>query len=337
MSRKVLNCDFCYRRCAIPEGKRGFCGIRENVDGELKTIGYGRVLSAAVDPIEKKPLYHVYPGGETLSIALFGCNFRCEFCQNFELSQPDGLYAPNQEKFSSAAAVPYMSPEMVVELMFNKGLKIMTYTYSEPIVWQDYMLDTAKIVHEAGGINCMVTNGSFSSDSLERVLPLIDAFNIDVKGDESFYKTYCAGSLAPVLQGVERIAGDASSVLEVTTLVIEGIHTEEHIRMMGKMLADAGVQVWHLSRFFPYYHMNHRAATTEIFLDRMLEVAAESGIPYLYAGNSGNLKHDSTSCPSCGTCLIRSHNYRGDAGLAAEKAIHNNKCAVCGEPIYGLF
>jgi len=337
MSRQGISCDYCYRLCTIPEGERGFCGVRENQDGKLVTLGYGNVLSAVVDPIEKKPLYHFYPGQKTLSVALFGCNLRCDFCQNNELSQPDSMYAPGQKSASGLVTGPVTEPSALVDLMIQKGLNIMTYTYSDPIVWQDYMMDTVRLVKEVGGLNCMITNGSFSDTSLEQVLPMIDAFNIDVKGDDDFYRTYCSGALRPVMRSVERIAGDRDTVLEVTTMIIEGIHTEEHVRYLGKRLYDAGVQVWHLSRFFPYYRMERRSATTESYLQRMLEAASDSNIPYIYAGNSINMKYEATWCPSCGTRLIGSHSYRGEAGLDVSRNIKDGVCGSCGQAVYGLF
>lgn len=311
--------------------------MRTRVDGRLETIGYGRVLSAAVDPIEKKPLYHMLPGSKTLSIALFGCNFHCEFCQNFEMSQPDGFYSPEVYASSNMAPPPYVSPQQVVELMLQKGLRVMSYTYSDPIVWQDYMLDTAVLVHEHDGYNCMITNGSFSKTSIERVLPHIDAFNIDMKGDRRFYRDYCSGEQEPVLRSIERIAKEPEKILEVTTMVIEGVHTPQMIKELGRQLSDAGVQVWHLTRFFPHYRMEQHPATSEHFLGTLLEEAGSSSIPYIYAGNSINFSYEATVCPSCGKKLISSHGYRGEGGTEASKNIIKGTCISCGERIYGLY
>lgn len=334
---KTLNCDFCYKLCSIPEGSRGACGAREHRDGELRTIGYGKVLTAAVDPVEKKPFFHLFPGEKTLSISLFGCNYRCDFCQNSEVSQPDGFYAPDYGHAAGLSSVPEISPEHIVEIMKQKNLNIMCYTYSEPVVWQDYMLDAAKLVKQGGGYNLMVTNGSFSPASLERVLPLIDGFNVDVKGDDQFYKSICKGTLAPVLKSVERIANDPNSILEVTTMIIEGTHTAEGIRALGNRLYEMGVKVWHLSRFFPRYRMEDHAATSEVYLSRILEAAQQSKIPYIYAGNSINLQHEKTICPSCDSLLITSHSYRGEARYDVTRTMRDGNCASCGNPIYGLF
>ena len=333
MEADKARCDFCFHQCLLGEDETGICGVRKNHEGKVITTVYGEVISAGVDPIEKKPFYHVKPGSSTLSVALPGCNLSCDFCQNYTISQY------NQSRFRhSGKKQDVTSPAKLVELLVDSKLNIMSYTYSDPVVWQDYMLDTARLVRGVeNGLNCMVTNGSMSAESLLVMLDYIDAFNIDVKGDEEFYRTWCKGSLKPVMQNLERICLDGRAVVEVTTLVIEGLHSQDDIFQLGSRLKDAGVQVWHLSRFFPAYNMLDRQETSEAFLSKMLQVASESGIPYIYSGNSRERSFVSTRCPECGTLLIPSHSYSGDAGISAEKNILNGKCAECGTLIYGLF
>jgi len=334
MSQK-LRCDFCYRECMIPEGEFGRCGVRENRDGHIQTLGYGEIVATGMDPIEKKPFYHVHPGKRTLSVALFGCNFTCSFCQNHRISQTDSvMYA----RHDGRSRFPLQtSPQELANSLVLSRATIMSYTYSEPIVWQDYLLETAKLVHQAGLINCMVTNGSFSPTSLERVLPFIDAFNIDVKGDDHFYREYCGGRLEPVLQAIQTICATSHKILEVTTLVIESIHTPEILFQLGKELKEAGVQVWHLSRFFPHYHMESMPATSEQFLLEALLIAKDSGIPFIYAGNSGLSDWDKTICPSCGKTLIGSHSYSGEAAWESANSIQHGACVFCDYKIYGMF
>ena len=204
-----LQCDFCYLMCSLKGGQRGVCGIRENRNGELVTLGYGELVASAIDPIEKKPLYHFLPATETLSVALFGCNYRCKFCQNYHISQGERVRGKK------------VSPSQLAQALKESGTPTLSYTYSEPVVWLDYVEASAKEVKQIGGYNCMITNGSFSKNSLERVLPYIDAFNIDLKGDEAFYRDYCKGQLQPVLDSIETISGQKDKVLEVTTLLIE--------------------------------------------------------------------------------------------------------------------
>lgn len=308
--------------------------MRTHVDGAIRTAGYGQIVASGIDPIEKKPMYHFIPGARTFSFALFGCNLTCSFCQNHRISQTDSPYWPNSVSFR---ALPVTSPQEIVAMMERSGTTIMSYTYSEPIVWQDFLCETARLVHEKGKLNCMVTNGTFSPSSLECILPLVDAFNIDVKGNEEFYRKHCGGSLEPVLDGIEEIASREDRVLEVTTLLIEGLHTTEEIKMLAGELAARGVKVWHLSRFFPQYRMSDRPATSERFLARMLEIASDSGIPHVYSGNSALLSYGSTSCPACHRILIESHSYAGEAHQAARKHIVGGQCSYCGERIYGRF
>ncbi|NQT61009.1 MAG: AmmeMemoRadiSam system radical SAM enzyme [Bacteroidetes bacterium] len=333
MTTAAIRCEFCFHQCLIGEGKTGICGVRKTRDGRVLTTVYGEVVSAGVDPIEKKPFYHVKPGSSTLSVALPGCNFRCLFCQNYAISQY------NHSRYGySGKKKDLTSPQKLVELLLDSNLEIMTYTYSDPVVWQDYMLDTARLVREIEqGLNCMVTNGSMTANSLIGMLDYIDAFNIDVKGDEDFYRTYCNGNLAPVLDNLERINTDGRAVVEVTTLVIEGIHFQDDIYRLGSRLRDAGVQVWHLSRFFPAYKMLDRQETSEAFLHDMLQTASESGIPFIYSGNSRERLFISTHCPECRAELIPTHSYGGEAGNSAGKHILDGKCCECGNPVYGLF
>ncbi|MGM0431150.1 MAG: AmmeMemoRadiSam system radical SAM enzyme [Spirochaetota bacterium] len=328
-------CDFCWRMCRIREGEIGWCGVRANQGGELVTLGYGELVSVGVDPIEKKPMYHFLPGSRTLSVAMFGCNFRCASCQNSEISQPESRLSPQNE--GSSRMKQFYSPEQLTAAMQSSKTRIMTYTYSDPIVWQDYMLDTATLVRQSGGLNCMVTNGSFSPSSLQRSLELIDGFNVDLKGNDSFYRTWCAGMLDPVMRSIETIAKTPGKVLEVTTLVIEGLHSTEDIAELGKRLLDAGVQVWHLSRFFPYYRMSDRKPTREQFLSACLETAADAGIPFVYGGNSANKDWDKTVCPQCGRQLFSSHSYGGEAAIQVEQSLQSGRCRACGAEIYGLF
>jgi pyruvate formate lyase activating enzyme len=319
----MVKCDFCYRHCAIEEGKRGFCGVRENRNGTIVSVHYGELVSLALDPIEKKPLYHFLPGSTSVSLAEQGCNYRCAFCQNYEISQPG--YEIQTE---------HIDPEQVIQAAKRTGAESISFTYSEPLVWQDYMMEVAKRAKEEHIATVMVSNGSFSDEALERLLPLIDAYNIDVKGDERFYEDICKASLRPVLDGIERITREGKH-LEVTTLLIEGLHNKEMIQQIGKELKERQVEVWHLSRFFPRYHMEDRKETSEAFLSQILTEAKASGIPYIYGGNS--IHEDATICPGCGKCLISSHAYNGNQAEESMKRIVDGRCIFCGAKIYGKF
>lgn len=324
----TTSCDFCWRHCSIANGKTGACGVRKNQNGTIVTTGYGQIVSMAVDPVEKKPLYHFMPGSKTFSFALFGCNYTCSFCQNYPITQKEYMDTiPRMGK-------EILSPSQLCTLALDSGCPSISYTYSEPIVWQDYMIETATLAKKNGMKNIMVTNGSFSKEAIARVVPLIDAFNIDVKGDHDFYSQVCHADLEPVLDSIASVA-QANVHLEVTTMVIEGMHTAKMIRQLGKKLKELNVQVWHLSRFFPRYKFSSRKPTSEEFLSEMIDEARLSAIPYIYGGNSA--RNDVTYCPSCHTLLMLSHSYEGKSNGVTYDSIKNGRCEHCGLPIYGYF
>lgn len=303
----MISCDFCFRKCRIEEGRYGLCESRCVRNGHLISPFYSQLCAIAVDPVEKKPLYHFMPGTKTLSIAEEGCNFFCSFCQNYEIAR----YHKKREE---------VSPSSLIEYALENGIPSISYTYSEPLVWQDYMLSVAKKARKAGILNIMVTNGSFSENALERILPFIDAYNIDLKGDEKFYNEIVKASSVPVRRAIEEIVR-YNSHLEVTTMVIEGIHTKDMIRELGVFLYNAGVKVWHLSRFFPHYLMTDRKETSEEYLEEVYQTARESGVPFIYKGNTRY--PNKTVCPICGEMIERIRS----------KGI----CSRCKTPIYGKF
>ncbi len=317
-------CFFCEHHCLIEEGARGFCGVRENKSGNIETLNYGYLTSVAIDPIEKKPFYHVNPGSKTLSIAMFGCNFTCKFCQNFTISQ---------KEFLNSAESKYFAPEEISELMIKNHLKSVSYTYSEPTVWQDFMLECAKHVKKAGGKNYMITNGYFSEKALLNILPLIDGFNIDLKGSDDFYKKYTGGRFAPVLRNIQRICNESNKIIEVTTLVIETIHSFEEILEIGKNLSKAGVKVWHLSRFYPCWKMKNIPQTTEKYMDNLItEIKSKTNIPFIYSGNCSKKDYQQTHCIKCGNKIISRNGYFSDSDI-----LKNGYCPYCNTQLYGLF
>ena len=303
-------CDFCFRHCTIDEGDYGWCRRRRNEDGKIVSVGYGRIPAMAIDPVEKKPLYHFLPGTKTLSIGASGCNLSCDFCQNWQLSQIHEEEEYTDERDVTAYAV-------------LKGYPSISFTYSEPLVWQDFMLRAAESARRENLRTVMVTNGSFSREAIERIIPAIDAFNVDVKGDSTFYRSICHGELEPVLNAVKSIV-DAGKHLEVTTMVIEGIHTAAMIKETGRILRDSGVQVWHLTRFYPAYKMNNREPTSELFLSDIIKEAKETGIPFIYPGNS--VLSAPTVCPDCGRIVRQRPGGR-----------INGECPYCGRTIYGIW
>ena len=317
----TVRCDFCFHNCLLKEGQLGVCKVRQNQNGSLVSLNYGQVVAKAVDPIEKKPLYHFLPGSSTYSFALFGCNFECLFCQNHNISQNDSPYHPTRFKIATT------QPKEIFQEFLSSKTPTVSYTYSDPIVWQDYMLDVASLVKESGRYNCMVTNGSFTQISLERALKYIDAFNIDVKGDESFYKKYCKGKLEPVLDAIETIAKEEDKVLEITSLLIEDIHSLKDVEFLADQLNQRGVKVWHISRFFPHYKMDDYKITSEEYLQQALKIG-KGAVEYLYAGNSSLDQNTETRCPNCHSTVIKNHKV---------KNLAKGRCLKCNYKIYGKF
>jgi len=317
-----LTCDFCAHRCTLAPGQVGVCGIRENRDGRLVTTTWGRIVAAAVDPIEKKPLYHFYPGSTAFSIALAGCNFRCKFCQNASIAFPE-LFERNNE---------FWDVEDFLAAWRSSGSPTIAYTYSEPTVWQDYLIRTAVPARAEGARTVMVTNGFMTPEAVDRLAPVVDGFNIDLKGDDAFYRSLCRGRHDPVVDMITRVA-DSGRHIEVTTMVIPSRHTPGILDELAREIAEAGVQVWHLSRFHPAWRMLDEPATSESFLrDTILRLRERwsDEIPFIYGGNSRQREYLRTECPQCGRLCI-DRNGRGrdltDHGL----------CPSCGTAIYGLF
>lgn len=271
---KAIVCGLCPRRCSIGEGQAGFCRVRYNKNNILYTANYARCAAIALDPIEKKPLYHFYPGSLILSLGTWGCNFACQFCQNWHLVQS----VPETREL-----LPNQAVEEAIKLK-PRGNIGLAYTYSEPSVWYEYILDTAELSHSAGLKNVLVTNGYINEEPLMKLIPYIDAMNIDVKAfHNDFYQQYCCGQLSAVQRTVELAAKHCH--LEITTLVIPGLNEDSaEIAALAKWLSGIDPNIpLHLSRYFPQYKMNIPATSKET-LYRAKE-AADKYLKYVYLGN----------------------------------------------------
>ncbi|MBN1828506.1 MAG: AmmeMemoRadiSam system radical SAM enzyme [Deltaproteobacteria bacterium] len=318
-------CRLCAHRCVIGPSKRGICGVRENHDGVLYSLVYGLPVSAAVDPIEKKPLYHVYPGSRSYSIATVGCNFRCTFCQNHDISQ-----APRESGRIIGNAT---SPEDIVAAAVRSSCRSISYTYTEPTIFFEYAHDVGLIAHRKGLANIFVTNGYMTSEALEVLHGLLDGANVDLKSfRDDFYREHCGGRLQPVLDALEKMK--ASGVwLEITTLLIPGLNDDGgELRDLARFINTLGRETpWHVSRFYPQYRMTGRPATPESAVRRALEIGREEGLLYVYAGNLPGDDGESTFCPGCGNRLIGRHGYR-----ITENNLKNGACLFCLRPMEGL-
>ncbi len=318
----MSRCDFCAFSCSLESGETGACGVRTNVDGTITTDVWGYVVSEAIDPVEKKPLYHFLPGSRTFSFALFGCNFRCTFCQNASIAYPE---------FRGTRAGKLVPPGEMVDRWVRSETPSIAFTYGEPAVWQDYLMEVATGVRARGGKTIMVSNGFYSETATERLAGVIDAFNIDLKGGSAFYRSQCKGARGPVVAAIRALAPRCH--VEVTSMVIEGLHTEDEIAAIGADLQEAGVQVWHISRFFPAFQMSHRPATSERWLRTVLVSMRERlSIPFIYAGNSRQSEYHQTRCPRCATVCIE----RDTAAFVVDRT-RDGACPGCGERLYGTF
>jgi pyruvate formate lyase activating enzyme len=321
-----VSCGLCAHRCKIAPGKFGVCGVRENRAGKLVTHVYGEVIAAHVDPIEKKPFYHFLPGSTSLSIATVGCNFRCSFCQNWQISQASK--GPGRD-----AGGEKFSPEEIVKTAQKSGCRSISYTYTEPTIFFEYALDTAKLAKAAGLYNNFVTNGYMTAEALEAFHPNLDAANIDLKAfkDET-YKKVCGARLEPVLDSI-KLMRKLKIWVEVTTLVVPGLNDgEDELRGIARFLAGVDPDMpWHLSRFHPDFKYTDARPTPVETLRKAFTIGKNEGLRYIYVGNVLGEGED-TICPNCGKVLIRRHGFS-----VSEQKLIKNKCSYCDSLISGVF
>ncbi len=321
-----VRCHLCPHECLIPEGKPGVCHVRVNRGGKLYTEVYGRLSAIHSDPIEKKPLYHFYPGRTILSVGTRGCNLRCSFCQNYNLSQSDGSVPSHEATF--------LPGELVKQALSVPGNIGIAYTYNEPAIFYEFMADTALEAHSAGLKNVMVTNGYINPEPLRELLPLMDAFNVDLKSfTDTFYRKMTGGSLAPVLATLKSIV-NAGRHLEITMLVIPTLNdsVQEFRDMVEWISMELGPDVpLHLSRYFPAWKLSV-LPTPESTLEEFAGLASEK-LRYVYTGNVTTDLHASTCCPHCHSKVIRRKGYQVSlTGLTGE-----GTCLYCGAPVAGTF
>jgi pyruvate formate lyase activating enzyme len=323
--KKVL-CSLCAHRCKIVPGKFGICGVRENRGGKLVTHVYGEVIAAHVDPIEKKPFYHFLPGSTSLSIATVGCNFRCSFCQNWQISQASK--GPGRD-----AGGEKFSPEDIVKTARKNGCRSISYTYTEPTIFFEYALDTAKLAKAAGLYNNFVTNGYMTAEALEAFHPNLDAANVDLKAfkDET-YKKICGARLEPVLDSI-KLMRKLKIWVEVTTLVVPDLNDgEDELRDIARFLAGVDPDIpWHLSRFHPDFKYKEALPTPVETLRKAAGIGKKEGLRFVYIGNVPGEGED-TICPDCGRILIRRHGF-----WTSENALKDSHCPSCRKDIPGLF
>jgi pyruvate formate lyase activating enzyme len=321
-----VGCRLCRQDCRINPGKRGKCGVRENRDGTLVSLVYGQIIAANVDPIEKKPLFHLLPGSLSFSIATVGCNFRCRFCQNADIAQ-----MPRDRK-GRIAGQP-QSPEAIVDAAKASGCASIAYTYTEPTVYFELAHATARQAHRAGLKNVWVTNGYMSPEALEMAAPFMDAANVDLKAfRDDFYREQCGARLEPVLKTLRGMKA-AGIWVEVTTLLIPGLNDDptELQQLAGFIADDLGPDTpWHVSRFHPTYKLTDRPSTPVDTILKARQIGIDAGLHYVYCGNIPGRGGEDTVCWSCGEPLIQRRGFSIQRNLVAAGACPDCRTAVAG-------
>lgn len=328
LDEKKVRCGICRHFCVIKDGKRGICGVRENKDGKLLSMVYPKVIATGVDPIEKKPIFHLKPGSFSYSIATVGCNFKCAFCQNANIAQ---MPADNKGLIQGRD----FSPEAIVKEAVKNGCDSIAYTYTEPTVFFELALETARLAKAQGLFNIFVTNGYMSTRVLEMVSPFLDAANVDLKAfDDKFYKTFCKARLEPVKENIKKMK-DLGILVEITTLLIPGLNDDKNdLTAMAHYIAnDLGRETpWHISRFHPCYHMTDRPPTPLSALETAYEAGRQAGLRYVYIGNVPGQSSENTYCHSCNALLVKRYAYQVESFLQ-----EGGKCPQCDTIAYGMY
>jgi pyruvate formate lyase activating enzyme len=317
----AVDCRLCSHRCHIAEGKRGFCRVRQNNGGTLHSLVYGRLVARQLDPIEKKPLYHFLPGTASYSIATPGCNFRCSFCQNWQISQADAVRAFER--------LGMTEPEEVVRAA--AGAATIAYTYTEPTIFMEFALDCAALAHQRGIKNVFVTNGFQTPEAVQAMTGLIDAANVDLKAfSDEFYRRQCQGRVQPVLDTIANMHA-AGMHVEVTTLVVPGQNdSPDELRGIASFLAGLSPEIpWHVSRFHPDYKETAIPPTPVETMLAAEQIGKDAGLNYVYLGNVMADEGQTTRCPGCGQVLIR----RGGFGYRPAVHITEPRCPGCGRQV----
>ncbi len=321
----AVKCNLCNHRCTISDNNFGICGVRKNDKGKLYSHVYGEVIAANVDPIEKKPLYHVLPGSKAYSIATIGCNFKCGFCQNWQISQIN-----KREGKNTGHA---LEPKEIVSNALAKECKSIAYTYTEPTIFFEYAYDTARIAKKRGLLNCFVTNGFMTREAIEEIAPYLDAANVDLKSfREDFYKDICGAQLKGVLESIQYMK-EKGIWVEITTLVIPGENdSEKELKSIAGFIASIDNNIpWHISRFHPDYKYAEGESTPIATLRLAESAGREAGLRHIYIGNllgeSGN-----TICYNCSNIIIERDGY-----ATKTTGLKGPECAKCNARLGGIY
>ncbi|MEK6201361.1 MAG: AmmeMemoRadiSam system radical SAM enzyme [Desulfobulbaceae bacterium] len=320
-------CGLCAHHCRIKDGHRGICGVRENRNGVLSTLVYGRLVAEHVDPVEKKPLFHFLPGSQSFSISTVGCNFRCRHCQNFSISQPGEFEAEHPPGI-------LRTPEQVVASALSNGCQSISYTYVEPTIFFEFAYDCSLLAREQGLKNVFVSNGYMTEATTRKLAPVLDGINIDIKAfSDDFYRKICGARLSPVLDTVQLMHGLGVWV-EVTTLLIPGLNdSEAELRQIAEFIVSLDSSIpWHVTAFYPTYKMTDRPATSQHSLQKAREIGLAAGLRFVYEGNVPGSGGENSSCPACQARLISRRGF-----TIQENRLVDGCCPQCAEPIAGVW
>jgi len=322
---RKIRCDLCAHHCVVSDGHRGICGVRANEGGTLYSLVYGKAVATHVDPIEKKPLFHYYPGSSSFSVATVGCNFRCAHCQNADISilPPDHGHIIGKD----------ISPREIVSAAQQSSCRSIAYTYTEPTVFLEYALDIARLASQKDIGNVFVTNGFMTDEALRTVHPYLQAANVDLKSfSDEHYQKICGARLQPVLDSL-RLMKSLGIWVEVTTLLIPTLNdSKEELRQIAEFILSLGAETpWHISRFHPTFQMGHVPPTPVESILRGREIGLQVGLKYVYAGNVPGEESESTFCSQCHQRLIHRHGYS-----ILENRLQNGLCDHCGAAIDGI-
>jgi pyruvate formate lyase activating enzyme len=321
-----VRCHLCNHRCLIKDGLKGICGVRENRGGKLFSLVYGQVIARHVDPIEKKPLFHFLPGSTSYSIATAGCNFKCLFCQNADISQ-----MPHDRIQILGEA---MMPDVVLEEALRSRSTTISYTYTEPTIFFEFALDIARPASSRGLRNIFVSNGYMTEECLKEIYPNLHGANVDLKGfSDKYYKEVCGAKLEPVLRTLE-LMRKMKVWVEVTTLLVPGLNdSKEELQQLAKFLVDLDPDIpWHISRFHPTYRLTNVRSTPPESIRRAKDIGYETGLKYVYTGNLPGDEGEKTFCHQCKELLIDRYGF-----YVRKNAIANSRCPKCSAEIPGVW
>jgi pyruvate formate lyase activating enzyme len=319
---KKIECNLCNHRCIIKNGNRGICNIRENNNGILYSLVYGKVIAKSIDPIEKKPLFHFLPGSKSYSIATEGCNFKCLHCQNYYISQKENNEINGE----------YIRPEDIVKNAINGGCKSIAYTYTEPTIFYEYAYDIAKIASKKNLKNIFVTNGYITKEALEKFSPYLDAANIDLKGmTNKFYKSICKAKLQHVLDNI-KLFYELGIWIEITTLIIPDYNDDlNDLKMIVDFIKNIDTDIpWHVTRFHPDYKLEKCNPTKTETLNNIINIGKNKGLNYIYQGNVG--AGENTFCPKCKNLIIKRNIFN-----VSDIKIKTSYCQFCKKNISGIW